>query len=604
MTASLDFRGPDANNMWINGSGDFSQCVGFGHTLLRTTHEAEHEQQPFTFDKKTFIVADCRIDARQELISKLNAKGRDAQLHRPDVELILHAWHVWGEECVEHLLGDFAFAIWDGRRLFCARDHMGVKPFYYAHIGSTVIFSNTLDCVRLHPRVSDRLNDLAVADFLLFERNEQFDCTTFADVRKLPSSHRLVVSRGSSTPPQRYWSLPLESAIEYKHPGDYVEQFRELFEAAVSDRLRTDRVSILMSGGLDSTAIAAVAHQNPSVRVQAHTMVYDRIMPDRERNFASSAAKRLNIPIHYHALDDYKLFERWEVPGFLRPEPIHNPLDASIRDVYASAAASDRVVLSGDGGDVAFLPSGYYLENLLKSGRLLTIARSVAHLWRTTHRVPPIGFRTVLKRASGVSSPKWLLPAWLNQDLAAELSLSSRWEDYWRVEDRHQPRVEARISLQRAYWPSWFEIQDAGSIGEQIDFRYPFFDRRLLEFVLRIPPIPWCVEKNMLRTCFRDCLPADLLIRPKSPLVLGEVSSRSAQAVIEWERWRRPVSQLGRFVDLRKLPKHPPKNHDELDRALLPLSLNWWLRDLENDVALKGDLNETARTAENCRQAV
>ncbi len=184
MTASLDFRGPDARRTWIAEGNN----VGFGHTLLRTTYEAEHEQQPCTLDGNTWIVADCRVDAREELVAKLRAKGRDASLHRPDVELILHAWHVWGEECVEHLLGDFAFAIWDAprRSLFCARDHMGVKPFYYAHIGSTLIFSNTLDCVRMHPAVSDTLNDLAIADFLVIrsEPGPGVKRPLFADIQR------------------------------------------------------------------------------------------------------------------------------------------------------------------------------------------------------------------------------------------------------------------------------------------------------------------------------------------------------------------------------------------------------------------------------------
>ena len=119
MTSSLEFRGPDAKRTWIDGP------TGLGHTLLRTTDEALGEQQPFTFDGKVWIVADARIDGRGELVSKLSAKGRGANLDHPDVELILHAYHVWGHECLQHLLGDFAFGIWDGhlRTLFCARQN-------------------------------------------------------------------------------------------------------------------------------------------------------------------------------------------------------------------------------------------------------------------------------------------------------------------------------------------------------------------------------------------------------------------------------------------------------------------------------------------------
>jgi asparagine synthase (glutamine-hydrolysing) len=150
MTASMAFRGPDTQEIWIDGH------VGFGHTLLKTTDESEHERQPFTLYGKVWIVADARVDARRELVPQLRANGHeDLSPDATDVELILRAYQTWGENCVEHLLGDFAFAIWDGskQRLFCARDHLGVKPFFYAHLGQKLIFSNTLDCIRQHPAV-------------------------------------------------------------------------------------------------------------------------------------------------------------------------------------------------------------------------------------------------------------------------------------------------------------------------------------------------------------------------------------------------------------------------------------------------------------------
>ena len=169
MTDFMTFRGPDAQQTWV------ADNIGFGHTLLQTTEESEDEHQPFTLDGRVWIVADARVDAQHELMRKPQANGHEnISSHVTDVELILRAYQVWDEDWVEHLLGDFAFGIWDGsqQRLFCARDHMGVKPLYYAHIGSRVIFSNTLDCIREHPGVSDKLDDLAIADFLLFDLNQ------------------------------------------------------------------------------------------------------------------------------------------------------------------------------------------------------------------------------------------------------------------------------------------------------------------------------------------------------------------------------------------------------------------------------------------------
>ena len=249
MTSSLEFRGPDAKRTWIKGP------VGFGHTLLRTTDEAQGEQQPFTFDGKIWIVADARIDARNELVAKLTANGRVASLDRPDVELILHAYHLWGHECLHHLLGDFAFGIWDGPlcTLFCARDHMGVKPFYYAQAGYTVIFSNTLDCIRLHPLITSELNDQAVADFLLFDANRHNDTTFFAEIHRIAPAHSITWNQ-TGYQVRRYWTLPVDEPIQYRRLDDYTDRFKELLRDSVKDRLRTDRVGIFMSGGIDSSA--------------------------------------------------------------------------------------------------------------------------------------------------------------------------------------------------------------------------------------------------------------------------------------------------------------------------------------------------------------
>ena len=246
MTASMAFRGPDAQEIWNEGS------VGFGHTLLKTTDESEHERQPFTLDGSIWVVADARVDARRALIPELKAHGHeDLSSDATDVELILCAWQTWGENCVEHLLGDFAFAIWDGprQRLFCARDHLGVKPFFYAHLGQKLIFSNSLDCIRQHPAVSDRLNDLAVADFLLFDLNQDLATTSFADIQRIPPAH---AARWSTAGAQlrRYWTLPIDEPLYFRQSEDCVDRFRELLDQAVSERLRTREIAVMISGGL------------------------------------------------------------------------------------------------------------------------------------------------------------------------------------------------------------------------------------------------------------------------------------------------------------------------------------------------------------------
>jgi asparagine synthase (glutamine-hydrolysing) len=218
------------------------------------------------------ITANARIDAREDL--KLS-----------DAELILNAYKKWGEACVNHLIGDFAFAIWDEReqRFFCARDHFGVKPFYFTYIDNEFAFSSSLNALRLNPKVSNTLNEVAVGDYLVFGVNQDLSTTIFKDIQRLPPGHTLTVANGSITT-RRYWTPEPSAEVRFRDPESYVERFKELFARAVSDRLRTDRVSISMSGGLDSTSLAAVARDQID-DVHAFTVVYDSLFPDVERWF-------------------------------------------------------------------------------------------------------------------------------------------------------------------------------------------------------------------------------------------------------------------------------------------------------------------------------
>ena len=254
------------------------------------------ERQPCTLDGSAWITADARIDDRISLEAELTARGEPIPPGATDVDLILHAYASWGERCVEHLVGDFAFAIWDKRegKLFCARDHFGVKAFYYVQTRGRLVFGNTLTCLLQHPAVSAELNDLAVADFLLFGWNQDPFTTTFSTIYQLPPAHTLTWHDGRRRV-QPYWVLPIDEPIRYRRSQDYVERFKELLCQAVTDRLRASRVGVFMSGGMDSTAVAAVAKDvarasNTILQVSASTIVYDHLIPDEERHWSGLAA--------------------------------------------------------------------------------------------------------------------------------------------------------------------------------------------------------------------------------------------------------------------------------------------------------------------------
>ena len=311
LTEFLAFRGPDAHDIRAEGS------VGLGHALLRTTREAEHERQPLSLDEKVWIAADARVDGRKELIRALAREACNEppiSSHAPDAELILRAYLAWGESCLDHLAGDFAFVIWDPSRrgLFAARDHFGVKPLFYSKTGSTLVISNTLDCIRQHPAVSDRLDDLAIADFLLFDGFQEPKATAFADIRRVPPAHLLTSEEGEIST-RGYWELSVTEPVHYPQPSNYPERFSELLDAAVADRLRSESAGVLMSGGLDSTTVAAsakriLAHKGNPNGLRAYTAVFDRLIPHEERRYASLAAEFLRIPIEFEVSDDARIF--------------------------------------------------------------------------------------------------------------------------------------------------------------------------------------------------------------------------------------------------------------------------------------------------------
>src|SRR6185295_3173591 len=153
-----------------------------------------------------------------------------------DAELILLAYDVWQERCLDHLIGDFAFAIWNKstRTLFCARDRFGVKPFYYARVRDTFILSNTLNVIRLHPSIGDELNETAIADYLAFGLNQDLETTTFREIHRLPAGHTISTSN-SSFIKRRYWT---PTTSERRNASrDCVEEFHDLLTTATNDRL-------------------------------------------------------------------------------------------------------------------------------------------------------------------------------------------------------------------------------------------------------------------------------------------------------------------------------------------------------------------------------
>jgi asparagine synthase (glutamine-hydrolysing) len=524
LTGSLTFRGPDARAVWCQGS------VGFGHTLFRTTWEARYERQPFTLDQQVWIVADARVDAREDLVRELGC-GHDLALNQtPDVELILRAYLKWGEACLEHMIGDFSFAIWDGRsrRLFCARDHFGVKLFYYAWIGATLIFSNTIAALRLHPQITNRLNERALGDFLLFEHNWTLDTTFFADIQKLPAAHQLTaIDTGLKR--RKYWQLVAPERFSYRREEECVEGFRDRLEQAVADRLRTEKVSVSFSGGLDSTNMVLAARnvdhrRGQQTDLKAFTVVYDTLFPDDERHYSGMAAQCLNIPVHYLCADSDQPYAGWSELLCYQPEPLHDPLLSGSLNLYNICSAHGAVLLEGAGGDEIFR-SPKLLTELRYQGSSQALTDFCRSIFRH-HVCPTLGtgiLGHLRKFGRRRIEPDTALPHWLRPEFVRRLSLLDRWalspkEETHMIDPLDALATPGQTRFIAPLWDRHLYSADIGHHGVPVETRLPYLDLRVVAFGLSLPGMPWSCNKHLLGRLGAATLPREITSRPKTPL--------------------------------------------------------------------------------------
>jgi asparagine synthase (glutamine-hydrolysing) len=481
------------------------------------------------------IYANARIDARD--------------LRLTDAEFILAAYERWGDDCVKHLLGDFAFAIWDERRqrLFCARDHFGVKPFFYTHTADSFNFSSTLNELK----VSTTLNEIAVGDYLLFGVNQDQSTTIFKDIQRLPPGHTLIVEN-NQIKIQRYWAPSLPAEIRFRDPDSYVERFSELLTLAVQDRVRTARVAVSMSGGLDSTSLAAIAREHSTVG--AFAVVYDTLIPDQERRYSSLAAERLDIPITHLNADPYSLFDE-QVPGDMdQPEPfLLSPLTAQFHTLLRLCENFAPVGLTGYDGD-SFMNE------------------------------PRVKMRTRIRRMLRKDDYHGFFPEWIDESFALRTNLRERCRQFW-VKPKFERRPAAMSALNSKMWTALFEGYDPGATRLNLELRHPFIDLRLVEYLLAIPAVPWCVNKHILRSAMKNKLPDAVLNRHKTGLAGDPALQLVRRASVRWLDSFEVSPQLRAFVNLaRRRPVVEEETTDGLWASLRVFALNYWLTHSQSTV--------------------
>ena len=509
MTDTARHRGPDGEGVWSDGP------VGIGAQMHWTTPEARFERQPtVSADGALAIVWDGRLDNREELVGTLSRRsGVDAR--STDVDLVLAAYRRWGVDCPRQLVGDYAFAIWDRRQrqLLCARDPIGVRLFHYHFDGKRLLFGTEIKQIFADPSVPRDLDELMLGLYLC--GNTRYgDRTFYNSVKRLPGGHVLVASRdGLETRP--FWNPDPADEIRYPRERVYQEHFRELLTSAVRSRLRSvTPVAIQLSGGLDSGAITAITGKEERGRdrsVRAYHLAYAD-NPAPEWRLAEIVASSAGIPLASISVDD-----TWA----MKPTPGIRDLDEPFllhfeamqhRALERARFDGCAVELTGEGGDEAF-SAGYtlYMRDWLAGGRWLRLFRD--------YRNGTPGYRRraqgMLKRAIAPRirqrlrrEPHPAIPTWLNEGFVKRTHLSreldAREAYCYRDSDYTQSRG----------FPTFFAGMDRRGAAFGVELRHPFWDSRLVDFMVRIPPevrVQAGRPKLLLKKALRDLLPPELL---------------------------------------------------------------------------------------------
>ena len=275
MLEQMPHRGSDAVGIWRRGS------VGLGHRLLHTLPEDTGSRFPLVVSDGEFVVtADIRLDNRETLISTLGLGDRDPG-SISDTYLLLVAYQKWGERCPEHLLGDFAFAIWDERRkaLFCARDHMGLKTLCYYLSADTFVFASDIKGLWGIPEVPKQVNEREIAAYLANIFPDK-SATFFNHIFRLPPAHTMSIRDGGFQL-RSYWEPNPSPDVKPSSDAEYAEQFKVIFIEAVRCRLRSVYpIGSMLSGGLDSSSVTCIARNLLQDSGKAPLPTFSAIMPE------------------------------------------------------------------------------------------------------------------------------------------------------------------------------------------------------------------------------------------------------------------------------------------------------------------------------------
>ena len=490
--------------------------VGLGHRRLAILDLSERGLQPMTVaDSQCWIVFNGEIYNHLELRPQLEALGYRFTT-RTDTEVLLQAYRHWGEGCLAHLDGMFAFAIWDASRgrLFCARDRLGIKPFYYARPAGAFIFASEMKSLLLFPGLDTTPDDAAVVAFLVHDNCDYGEGTVLRSVKALAPGHALTLDVATGhVATHAYWRL-IPSTPDGAGDAARIDGLRALLAQTTRTHLISDvRVGSCLSGGLDSSTVVSLIAQlwreQPDAAgalgdsFHTFTACYAQREVD-ERDYALAVAQTVGATPHLVFPSGEGFLETFERMAWHQDMPFGEPTYyAQWRVMQAAKEAGVKVLVDGQGGDEAF--GGYakfryaYLVSLFKSGRLAPLARELgAMLLQSDRYVLDIrgGYRYLpwqLRRLLGMDSlvRQALRGDWVRA-VTAESTPATRWWRYATGNGRGSSRATIMQQMQvdditMDTLPMLLRMEDRSSMAFSLEARVPLLDHHVVEYGVSLP---------------------------------------------------------------------------------------------------------------------
>jgi asparagine synthase (glutamine-hydrolysing) len=534
MNAQIVHRGPDDDGFFVDGN------IGLAMRRLSII-DIKTGHQPITNeDQNLWIVYNGEIYNHQELRTELEARGHQYR-SKSDTETIVHLYEEYGHDCVKHLRGMFAFAIWDRRRrsLFIARDRLGIKPLYYRYDGKTLLFGSEIKAILAYPGMKPVFNQGVLAEYLAFGYIAGQE-TMFSGIHKLLPGHTLELNESGQVKIQQYWDLSVAADSDKQPRSYYVNTYREMLEECVSSHLMSDvPLGVFLSGGLDSSAVAALATRIRREPVETFSVGYGE-KAYSELPHARQVAEHLGSRHHEVWVNRQEFFETLPQLIWHEDEPIVWPSSVSLYFVARLARERATVVLTGEGSDETLGGYTRYAWTLQNSRlddiyRVLTPAflRKLVRQGISRSRLPAALLRklehTFLVR-DGASWPSFYFDNFYSAFSCGEqnelLTDSARAAsgdsyagsmEYWKHSSGDLLHRLLYTDI-KTYLVELLMKQDQMSMAASIESRVPFLDHVLVEFTARIPAeysIKGMAGKSILKSAVDDLLPKSIVHRQK-----------------------------------------------------------------------------------------